>query len=225
MTFFHTLDGFWYADTLDDMPETSFPAICRIISTCEEYMMRDNGTWEKVGRWSGVLPSGVKNARDSVIANAGRAGEVAEGALQARFLESMKVVDDDHLRIEFGETLNENDMVNLCFDWLYIFQFPESMGSGAAATLSGSINTAMIVPDRTLDIVASVDYTATMGGITDSMKILMSATLTVSKTGISLKSLDSITTLGMVNQLVGMASGVSHGISNNRSRVVGYSGC
>jgi len=71
MTFFHASDGFWYADTPDKLPQTTFPATVRIISTHEILTLREDGSWCLSGRWSGILPSGVKNARDSMIQNAG----------------------------------------------------------------------------------------------------------------------------------------------------------
>ena len=69
MTFFHVLDWIWYSDTPADMPATTFPATVRVIFTHEVFTMLENGSWQKTGRWSGVIPSGVKNARDSVLQN------------------------------------------------------------------------------------------------------------------------------------------------------------
>ena len=69
MVFFNPNDGFWYADTDDTMPQTTFPATVRVISTCEVLTLKDDNHWRPTGRWSGVLPSGVKNMRDSIIQN------------------------------------------------------------------------------------------------------------------------------------------------------------
>jgi len=70
VTFYHS-DGFWYADTPDTLPQTTFPAKVRILSTHEEMTLRENGTWERTGLWSGKITSGIKNTRDSVKMNAG----------------------------------------------------------------------------------------------------------------------------------------------------------
>jgi|GEM_PF-4223926 len=67
--FFNPRDGFWYVDTPNNMPKTTFPAMARAISTKEVFTLSPAGEWRFDGTWSGTVSSDIKNQRDSVIQN------------------------------------------------------------------------------------------------------------------------------------------------------------
>lgn len=78
MVFFYPVDGYWYADTIAELPKLNHPARARVFELIPDghngfrpvYAFVD-GEWVIESNWSGQIPSGVNNYGYSLFMNAG----------------------------------------------------------------------------------------------------------------------------------------------------------